>query len=416
MRQSIKTFEFTGKLEIDGKFFKDNVRCVYRDDYYSNKTMEGEFYVDYLSAEFLNSFKGNSKFVFEDKSNRVLKGVIYGFNLVTEYNERRDILNFNVDDYLQRMIVSDKKPKVLEIIFHVPYVSLFSREIKYSFDLDESYLFKYKEPSKKFCINNICVEFVDKSYLLKDIPPNSKFVREIFPKIKITNFEYSNIKETLDYYKKFIKDLFVTVSFILNKRVFSFGFDASLLDEDGKLTEFINSKHKYSYGDEFLKTNINQDFESYFSMSNLSLLLTFYRNLCKNNDLLERIIFSYISINELSLFEARFKSAFSTLEGISKLIVKPKVNISSEQLIKEAFKSASIEMKEGNFEFSESRKNNESCKLEWLISEYRNYLTHFNDQVFDMKIIGKEFGKIMKLTRRLIFYYMSPDLVYWPEP
>jgi len=260
MREFIKTLEFTGKLDIEGKTFQENVKCIYKDDYYSNRTMKGEFFLNYLSAEFLNKFKGRSKFIFEDISGRILKGIIYGFNEKSEYNERWSILNFNVDEYEQRLLFSNVKPKILKIEYFVPYVSLLSRDLRYSYGFDESYLLKYISPVKTFCVNEICIQFDDRSYLINDVEPDSKFVREIHPVITIKDFNYDNIYEVLEEYKLFIKDLFIIISFILNHRVFSYGYKAKLLDENEKLTEFITRKYKFGMGYEFINERYDHEF------------------------------------------------------------------------------------------------------------------------------------------------------------
>jgi len=151
-------------------------------------------------------------------------------------------------------------------------------------------------------------------------------------------------------------------------------------------------------------------------MSNLASLFGNYRLIDKKEDFLERILYSYISIGEQSLFESTFLSAFSTLEGISKLIVNPTNNISSEDLIKQAIIISGIDLKENEFEISKSRLKKDDSKLEWLITEYRNYRIHFNQEEFDTSVIASELKKIMKLTRMLIFYYVEPGLINWPEP
>jgi hypothetical protein len=95
MREFITTYEFTGKLIIGNEFEGDNVRCIYTDDYYSNKLMKGKFFINDLSADNINNIRNLiNDFIFSDKSGRIIKGKIYGFNSKTEYNLRNDLFHF----------------------------------------------------------------------------------------------------------------------------------------------------------------------------------------------------------------------------------------------------------------------------------------------------------------------------------
>ena len=56
-------------------------------------------------------------------------------------------------------------------------------------------------------------------------------------------------------------------------------------------------------------------------------------------------------------------------------------------------------------------------EAEFEFSEYRNELTHFNFEThYDNDQMYMEYSKIMKILRRLIIYYLVPDLNNFSYP
>lgn len=203
----------------------------------------------------------------------------------------------------------------------------------------------------------------------------------------------------------------------MNHRFSFYFYKAEYYDENGELTETFERKEKnWVTGNEFLKEKNYDDFDKYFKMDNLSLLINKYFEKSNEIEKIKEIIYSYLTIKEIKIFEPQYLLSYFLLEGISKLIVMPTSYISSEELIKEASIKSEIDIRKYNFKISRNRLNDQNSKLEWEISEYRNKLTHFNNDEFNKDEIYDEFVKMMKLARKLIISYIEPSLSDWPEP
>ncbi len=109
-------------------------------------------------------------------------------------------------------------------------------------------------------------------------------------------------------------------------------------------------------------------------------------------------------------------STYFLVEAISKVIIDPTKPIKSEQLITEACSILGIDIGSINFVKSHKRLSNPKSELEWEISEYRNYLTHFNSGAYNFDIIAKEQIKMIDLSRKLIFGYINKDFINWSHP
>jgi len=145
MREYIKNYEFSGTLKIHDLFGKENVKCIYEDDVFSNKLMRGNFEVEYLSVNFINNFNIR-KFSFSDKSGRTIDGIINGLQLLNEYKDTKHLLNFHADEYSQCVKYKDILPEVMVINFNIPYISILSRSLEFSYGLTEDYILKYSTP------------------------------------------------------------------------------------------------------------------------------------------------------------------------------------------------------------------------------------------------------------------------------
>jgi len=416
MREFIKTYEFTGKLLIEDIFEQDNVRCIYEDDYYSNKLMKGHFKVGRLSADFLKSVNFN-KFIFKDDSGRVLEGEITGYSLETEYNDRKNKLYFFVKEFTHWFYWNHNKPVKVKIQYNIPYIYVLNREIQFSYGYDESYIFKFASPKKMLKFNSGDIIFDDWVYSLEDKKPDSIFKRELFIVIEKNVYDIDKKIELLNQNEIFLKDILVLLSFILNHRFSFYFYKAEYFNEKGELTETFKRKEKeWVTGDEFLKERNNQDFDKYFKMENLDLLI--YKFFEKENESkrLKKLIYSYLTIKEIKIFEPQFLLGYFLLEGISKLIIKPNSFNNCEKLIKDAASKYSIDINSYNLKTSHKRLIKSDSKYEWEITEYRNNLTHFNEEEFNFSDMIDEFIKMKKLARKLILCYIEPALSDWPEP
>lgn len=419
MREFIKTYEFIGKLEIEDFFYQENIRCIYEEDYYSNKLMKGHFEVNNLSADLINKLGNFESFKFTDKSNRIINGKINGVSLETEYNSRKDVLKFFVENYTQWVGYSENKPAKVKISYSIPYISFFNRGINFSHGMDDSYIFRFSYPKKVLKLNYCEVIFDDWVYSLKYKNPDSIFKREMFIDIEKKIFDENKKIETVNEIERILKDILVLISFILNHRFSFYNYKAKFYDENGKITEtFERKRSEWTTGNEFLKESgsLYYNFKKYSTIEKISLLINNYLENINERDKIKELLFSYLTINEIGIFEPQFLLAFFLLEGISKLIVKPTKYYNCEKLIKEAASKYQIDIYNFDFKISHNKVKKADSKYEWEITELRNNLTHFNNDDYNLNEMYDEFVKMMKLARKLIISYIEPTLSDWPTP
>jgi hypothetical protein len=419
LREYIKTYEFTGTLKIEDYFEKENVRCIYKDDYYSNNLMEGHFEVSNLSADLINKLGYFEDFRFEDKSGRIICGKINGVTLNTGNNERKDILIFFVNDFTQWIKYSENKTVKVKISYSIPYISFFSRGIDFSYCYDDSYIFRFSSPKKVLSLNSGDIVFDDWVYSLKDKKPDSIFKKELFIDIEKNVGDEDKKIELLNENENILKDILAFISFILNHRFSFYYYKADFYDEKGIITEALNRKEsEWITGSEFIKENNSRyfNFEKLSTMENISLIVNKFLENKNEIDKIKELIYSYLTIKEIKIFEPQFLLAYFLLEGISKLIIKPVSGNTSEQLIKDALSFYNIDINAYNLKVSRNRIKDCNSKLEWEISEFRNNLTHFNSDYFNHNEMYDEFIKMKKLARKLILCYIEPSLSDWPEP
>ncbi|MCB9250805.1 MAG: hypothetical protein H6613_20800 [Ignavibacteriales bacterium] len=275
MRTGITKHEFNGKLVIEDFFEEENVRCFYEDDYYSNELMKGQFEMSYLSANFLNKYQNRdrTKFIFTDKNGQKLEGRITGFSIPTQYNERRDFLNFYADSYTQNLIYSNNTPVKIELKYHIPYLSIFNRNIISSYGLTDDYIFKFNSPKVELNLNIGKIIINDWVCTKKYNEPDSIFTKEMYLELEVSINDYNEKVNILDYWWDRIEEIILGISFVINHRVGYMGFDAEFKDEKDKITEIIKYKSsEKKIGDDFLK-EVSSDFKKYFSQNNLTVFL-----------------------------------------------------------------------------------------------------------------------------------------------
>jgi len=233
----------------------------------------------------------------------------------------------------------------------------------------------------------------------------------LYPKIEVTVDKIINLDEKLNYLTEIMNDVMVIVSMLLFKRFNIYGYEAELLDKSNEILFTTNTRFtSKTSGEDYIEDD-NRNFNKYFTGDNISKLSISYRNLNKiSKDNYLRIVNAYLTINELKIFEPMFRDAYHLLEAISKLITKS--NMKTERLILLACNKCNIDLMKYNFASPIKSKD-----LKWLISEYRNELTHFNfDISLDNNILIIEFQKMLNLLRKLIIAYLDKSLIEFPYP
>jgi hypothetical protein len=416
MREFIKTYEFTGKLIIEDIFEQENVRCIYKDDYYSNKLMKGHFEIDALSIDVLSNVT-NKNFIFSDKSGRTLEGEITGTRYEFEYNDKKYILFSYIKEYTQQLLWNDNKPEKVKITYNIPYIDIFNRDIRSSHGFDESYIFRFTTPKKVLKLIDGAIIFDDWVNRLKYEKPDFIFNRQLFIIIEKNINDYDKKIDILNQTELTLEDMLVLLSFVLNHRFSFYFYKAEYFDNEGKLTETFERKEKnWVTGEEFLNERNLGDFEKYFTMDNLSFLINKFFD--KKNEIegIKKLLYMYLTIKEINIFEPQFLLGYFLLEGISKLIINPNSFNNCEKLIKDAASKYSIDINSYNLKISHKRLIKSDSKYGWEITEYRNNLTHFNEEEFNFSDMIDEFVKMKKLARKLILCYIEPSLSDWPEP
>jgi len=362
--------------------------------------------------------EGLKDFIFEDEDGRTIKGKITGYSLKSEYNSRNNFLHFNTDDYTQWLLWSKNKPVKIKIRYSIPYLSLFNRHIQFSYGFYDDYIFKFGKPKFKLKLEFCNLEFDDWVYAREYKKPDSILCKEMFIEINLELIDYEKRIALLNELEKFIDDVILVISFIINHRFTSYAYYAQFQDENGKNTETIAYKNNNKIlGNEFLKDIRNRKFLNLFKEENLSQLInTFFLRSKDDYGQIKRIFYSYITVNEIKIFEPQFLSAYFLLEAISKLIVKPQNNTNSEELIRYAAEIMNVNLNKYEFKISRNRLIKSTSENEWEITEYRNNLTHFNNLEFNHHEIYEEYKKIMKLCRKLILSYIEPSLSDWGTP
>lgn len=401
MREFITTIETSGKLKIEG-FEEIEAICIFKDDFYSVKLKKGTFEL-FADSDIINQFEPWKKFIFNGKCGRTIEGVITGFNNYIELNLRKIKLNYIANEITKWIKYSDKIEHSIKLQFNIPYVSLLGRQIKNSYGFYSDYILKFISDPFKLLVNGIEITFNEKISIIKDElkSPNCIFSREIYPTVEI-KLNKCSIIDTVNKVEFLISDIFLIISFLLNHRITSFGYNCEIFDNDGILVDTLNYKN-YNISDceDFFINETNFKFKNDFTINTVNKFTNNFIS-SKEKVSISRIINSYLSINETRIFEPKFNTSYFLLEAISKLIIKPSGKIKAEKLILKAFEKSEIDNSEINFEPSQNSK-----KVNWLITEYRNNLAHSNNFECDEGIIYDEFSKIVKLSRCLIIWYLN---------
>lgn len=411
MREHFVTRKVVGNLIFKGKHTFKNVRAEYKYDIYSNKNMEGTFEVDnQIGAKFLNDFQSLNEYEFKGQGISI-KGEILGWSF-----GNGDKLNFDIYEIKEWNLHVHKEPCKLIISYNIPYVSALSRKVKKSWLEDDDYIVKFNGEEFKLFVDEFLISFNEKIALLNHIEPDSIFNRKIYPKIEllIGQTAYAFIEDIVKKLDMILEDSIIIISMLLFKRFNKFGYSISLLDETEALMQQIEHRDTLKNSGSDLMFSDNLEFNKYFKAEYVSSLIITFRNLCAiDKEKYTRIIHSYLSIHEVGIIESKFREVYFLLGAISKLIVNPQDNDPGfESLLNDACIKSGIDLNNVRFRPSEKSK-----KLKWLISEYRNELIHYNFFTnIKNEMIIEEYYKMLAILRKLMIYYLIPELMNFPLP
>lgn len=157
MREYITTTNLHGKLYIGNELFEEGVKCEYKDDVYSNNTMEGFFEVKKNIFNF--NYKHADTFKFTDIDGRTITGKIRGKQIGKSYNTRFNKLMFRAKEYTQWVLYSDEKPVRALIYYDIPYISFLKRDKISSSGFDDNYIIKFQSEPIRVKTDDIEIEF-----------------------------------------------------------------------------------------------------------------------------------------------------------------------------------------------------------------------------------------------------------------
>ncbi len=332
-----------------------------------------------------------------------------------EYNSSWQELKFDLTKFSQRFVWNDNEIRSIRLKFSIPYIKDLSRELKYSYGLYPEWLYKFGNKPFTLDINNQLIEFEEKVYCYEYKEPDSILARELFVRVNLSR-ESQVIEKLLGEYKSIVNDIMLIVSFLFNHRMSPYSFTAELLDEHGKLVESSDFKESKKLCGADCLMESSENFKKYLSSINVSKLIeNFINKEPKEKRSITILVNKFLTLGETKIFEPKFLSGYFLLEAVSKFIVNPKNIIDSEKLIEDAVVKS--EVSKEDFKMSHKRRADPKSKLQFEITEYRNYLTHFNHQdTYDGQVMFEEYLKIVRLCRKLILWTICPELSLWPLP
>jgi len=411
LRKHIINRRTKGKFIFWDKYTLDDVYCDYEYDLYSNHNMNGIIEFDGLSKDIYDDFMKDinpCKFIGNDGV--YIEGSIFSLPL------GHGKIKFQIEIIKEYYSYSNEEPDEIEISYYVPYITPLSREISRNTDNTKKVLFSFKKD--EFTIVTDCKEIIFNEVvnLVKYDEPDYIFNRLMYPKLLLKINKDEDINKIIDNNFALIQKLMLIISFLLFNRINTFGYKVKVFGRN-KLISQLKYRNAAQKSSEDYTSNIGYKFEKYFTSENISKLLNSYLHLDNSKlEKLERILYSFISISEQKIFGPKFSSTYFLLAAISKIIMQPKNYSKDEECIKLASEKVNIDIKRINFEISPKRLKKNNSKCEWLITEYRHELTHFNFEKYDIKILLHEYNKMMYLLRKLIIFYFEPSLVDFPYP
>lgn len=414
MRKIIKSYSSKGKFVFDNEHEFENIKCNYQYDLCSNKNMKGYVEIPTTQGKFINSVfkKENRDCNFFGKYGLNISGVIRNVSIDDSTN-----ISFDITEIKEKDKYEDGKPNLLNIYYFIPFILNLSRGISSHYKKYSNIILKYNE--KEFVINTsgVKVKFQETLDLKKHKKPDYLLYRFITPVIQLNN----NIPFTEKQFHDIMQEIMLILSLIYFKRFNVFGYRIEYLNNNKLLSTLTYRYANINCGKDFTE-DCGYKFNEFFKSKNISNLVKRYNNLENNQkERFKRIVNNYLVISEDTIFETKFKNTYIVLCAISKLII-PKLIIpdknkpSDEDYIKKACVKAKVILSVINFKESPNRTRNKNSKLEWLISEYRNELIHFNYDKYKQEEVFDEYIKMMHVLRKLIIFYLNKKLMDFPYP
>lgn len=409
--EKIINHETHGYLSIKDTLEKLAVRCTFQEDEYSNRKMKGTFHFDVLPKEFPKMMNLlNKEFEYDGDNGFFLSGKMTGHNYSFQINNKKLELHFKINELEQWIGYSDNKPAKMDVFLDIPYLNLFDRGNVFG---KGKTILEFYKPT----INIHCKPYKLKfSTTLKrqDGDPSQIQLNKFIKCSIMCDLTGKPIKTKLTEIEEFADCVFHCISFIIYHKVNWYSYNAYGYDETGKFTETLYYKcSKYDSGTA-LNVKEKHDFYQHFKSKTLTEISNNYMKLTGTEKLkLNKIINSFLTIKSLSYFEAKFITAFSALEGICKLI-KEKKNITyngkkTNEFIELILNKTGLKQ---DFKLTEDSKS-----MNWLITDYRNDLIHYNTvNSYDIPTLAEEFQKIMVISRKLIFWYICKKHTNFPFP
>jgi hypothetical protein len=416
MRELISTKEFYGTLHIDDNVFNE-VRCVYKDDYFSNKHMKGKFYLT-ASAEFINKLGHKVyRFKFTDSHDHMIKGRTIGFQLLLNDNPNNLAVFFKAEQFYECNI-SNYEVDIMEFAFHIPYIDDLSGY--YQISNYESGNYSMNIGSKSISINTEIKSFmiVENIYCREFEDPDSILTKEM---LLTTQSDVKGKKIEFEFFRteSLANDLMRIISFVFESRVNTFACSITLKNSRNEYQGYVTRKSsRFVRGKDILKSSDHRLKKLVDENLINNLAAGFFSKCLSDMKAIRKLIAKYISVHETEIFEIKFLAAFALVLSISKYIARDeskklndKKRSKDELLIEKALDISKLP----NEDFAPSIEREKASICNWEMTLFRHAQAHFNDLEFDSKLMRKEFEKLMKLNRKLLAWVINPAYSYLPN-
>jgi len=410
MREKIFNKRIKGKFIVYDKYIFEDVFCDYSYNIYSNHNMIGSVYLDRISKDLYDDYISNYKCEFQSIYGDYIEGDVKSLPL------GRGKIEFKINKINETLYFNEEKANKLTILYLIPFIKPLSRGIKMPLLGDEKILVTFNNDVFKIPFECNIINIKENVNLIEKDKPDFLLNRSIYPEIILNIDDETDNNKIVKYYFKSVNDLFLVISLLLFYRVKSYGYNLYAYRNEKIVYESKYRDSESKSVDDYLN-DVGSKFKKYFIGENIEILYNSYKKLDSNKLYkFNRVLYSYISLSELKILEIKFRDTYFLLCAISKLIMDNKKHNRDEELIKESCKIAEIDLAEINFEISPNKFRKPNCICEWLITEYRHELTHYNFIDYDNNKLIIEFEKMIKLLRKLILFYLEPKLKDIPYP
>ncbi|MBN8570331.1 MAG: hypothetical protein J0M18_11935 [Ignavibacteria bacterium] len=421
-------FSLKGDLKINADDFK-NCECHY--EYNEDRMTLGGYFVivhnkrdQFFHLIYAVSYSG-ANFVFKNDTGTQLYGIINNVELLVPFNYTKYKFNFSTTRILSYKIKDQFKSINLMFLFNIPYISFFDKGFSKELERPRHGIF-IEEGEKSdyyFKINNIHLWVkqeieIERDGLIKATLRKKMFLESI---MYLENGEKHF--ETINATERIVEGICYILSFIFSRKIFSNGFNVEGINPDGTDLEVFHRNFKIKKNDfEVALENINAEFKNYFTEEKLTIIIESFVNLeTHKKEKVQKFINMFCTCYKLNYFEANFLYMYSLLEGVSKCFWSDEDKSdfalkysgkypSNETIIKNALQKTGLEKYFIFFKLSKKK----NTRTKWYITDYRNDLMHFNDEIeFDEELFWESM-KMMQICRKLIFAIINPEFIEFP--